>query len=281
MGWQDDLPEVLRDAPFIGKAESVEDALQQITNAAGHMGNSIRTPGPDAGEEAVAEHRNKVIERFPDLMLKPSPADEENYNAVLSQLGMPEEAGKYAAPEGMEIDGDKLGKLANMAHKSRLTQKQFQAFLSELTGEDAAVLEATADAHKQDMDRLRQEWGAAFEQKSADAMQSAKDTSAPDYMIEAIESGTMPAVGLKWLAGINDQLGGESGDVNNQGKGNREPVMTPAEAEEQISELLTRIHNNKTPPAERKRLQTRLTETLLFAKPELRGKKVGGGMAAG
>lgn len=278
MGWQDDLPEAMRDAPFIGKAESMEDAIQQIHNAAGHMGNSIRIPGPDAGEEATSTFRAKVIEKFPDLMLKPQIGDAENYDAIMAQLGMPDDAGKYKAPEDVGLDEGKIGKLAAMAHKGKLTQAQFEALVSDLAAEDSEISEAQQQAQQDGLDRLKGEWGLAFDKKMADAAQALKDTEAPEALAAAMEAGTLPPETLRWLAGIGDQLGSEPTSIGDDGKGVNAGVMTPEEAEQQITEIMNRMYAKTNPPLpdELARLNKKRIELEKFVHPDLADQTIGG-----
>ena len=59
--WTDDLPEPLRDAPFIQKAESAEAALAALKHAGNHVGNSIRFPDKEASEDSVNEFIEETL----------------------------------------------------------------------------------------------------------------------------------------------------------------------------------------------------------------------------
>src|SRR6266540_2362242 len=69
------------------------------------LGSAIRVPGPDAGADALAEFRGKVMKHVPDAIVLPADAGERAKvePAIWEKLGRPKEAKEYALPAGVEL----------------------------------------------------------------------------------------------------------------------------------------------------------------------------------
>jgi hypothetical protein len=220
MSWKDDLPEPLRDAPFIAKAESLEDAVKHIQHAANHVGSSIRLPDKSATDEQMNEFASKVLERFPNLMLKPGEDDLP-----------PDDPDKYVLPEDQApyIDYDTARQEAKEAGLSR---KQFER----IYGTRAQYEQQAREQHEQSIASLQKEWGKAFDDKVENIRRFAEESGAPPTLVEAIEQGRLDAPSLKWLSRWADAT--QETARNSSRDTTSTTRLTPAEAEEKIYELM-------------------------------------------
>jgi hypothetical protein len=236
--WATTLPEPLQASPYLKGSDTPEAFVEQITNAAAHMGNSIRIPGPDADDAANLEFRNKAIERIPGLMHTPDPEDGDAVKAILGRLGTPESADSYRLPEGVNIEGEALGSLKAQAHAVGLTQSQFESQVKAMhEGQTAAETERLNNLAA-GRETLRQEWGGAFNERMGEIagfLKSDKDT--PPDIVTAFDSDNLDATALRWLHKMS-LLGEESSQVAGQ---ERAHTVTATEAMEQLAEVEKRI----------------------------------------
>ena len=224
--WIDDLPEPLRDAPFLSKAESAEAALEALKHAGNHVGNSLRYPDKTASEDDVAGFLDKALEKFPQLMRKPGD------DAV-----PPSEADKY--PDIVDDDGNALPTdltIKEMAFKAGLSEKQFKELYGPQLAQRATE-KATADAaHAQQIGQLKSEWGQAYDAKMEGIATLLANTEAPSYVTAQFETGQLTRDDLRWL----DQWATATREtVQNKARDTTTNLqMTKAEAEAKIADIL-------------------------------------------
>ncbi len=246
--WKDRLPEELQSAPYFKNAESPEQVLADLNNAAAWQGNSIRIPGPDAGAEDIAAFQSKAIEKFPGLMPTPNLEDSDAMSQVFGQLGRPESPDGYSLPEGLEMD---VATLRAHAHQSNMTNQQFQALVSALGKEQADAIEASQNALAEQYQTLQTEWGAAYEQNMQEVGKLLSD--APDVIKEAFANKTLTADQLRWFHS-KAQLGESDAQIPGQGDG-APRQMTPDEAQAQLVEVEKRLFAKDVTPEEQQMLQ--------------------------
>lgn len=232
--WQSGLPEGFADAPFFKAAESPEAALTAIQNAASHMGQSIRIPGEDAGEDDVKAFYGKVLEKAPNLMPKPT---EENMEQVWAAMGRPDKADgyQYTPPEGKEVPPD-FEAFAQTAHKHGLSQEQFRGILGEVLGGQWDQLEVMEAQQKDAMEALANEWGLAYDKNITAVKNFLRLTDAPEGIVELIAGGAMSPAEIKWLQSIATSTKSATELVTHDQE--RQVAMTPVEAQNQIQEML-------------------------------------------
>ena len=246
--WKESLPEPLRDAPWIGKADSLEAAVGQLQDAAQYLGNAIRIPSEDAGDSDMAAFREKLLSReHIGLMPKPKQGDDVD---VLRALGMPEKAEQYdVAGIDHAPEGERLGQLRAMAHEAKMTAGQFKKWVAELSAADYKTQEQMEYERGQQMKELQGEWGSAYDQKVGFALKAAEATQAPDFVMEMLRSGTADPKTLRWLSNTYDQLVNDAPQGAVQGK-DVVPELTPAEAEARLGEIERRLFDRATPKHE-------------------------------
>lgn len=231
--WRSSLPEELRDAPFFKEAAGPNDALKQIQNAASYMGNSLRIPGENAGEDDWKAFNQKLVEKVPGLMPKPG---QENMEEVYAALGRPDkpEGYVYEPPEDVDLPTD-YEAFAKVAHKHGLSQAQFKGLLDDVVGQSREQVEIAQAEHNQEMKDLNNEWGMAYDKNVSAVKNFLKLTDAPEGIQNLIEEGAMSAAELKWIHSIATATKSPTELATHQ---SNSTVMTPQEARNQIQEIL-------------------------------------------
>src|SRR5210317_1139444 len=98
--WRESLPEDLRENKTLADVKDVGSLAQQFIDSQQMIGQSIRIPGPDAGEEAWKNFHSKLTDKVPTLIPTPDPDNEEVMSALYNRMGRPEDPEGYRHPEG-------------------------------------------------------------------------------------------------------------------------------------------------------------------------------------
>jgi hypothetical protein len=196
------------------------------------VGSSIRIPGPDAGEEAVKEYRDKLLKTAPDLVEIPKDPEARRKveDSIFEHLGRPKEAKEYAAPQGAEIPEEILDALRKEAAEEGLTKRQFEARAKRA----ADFLLKANQGEKEAVALLKKELGEAFDERAAAARAIAEKMGLPK---EAL--GQMPAAQLRAWANVAKAVGGEAAQVGTQTSTGSK--LTPAEHSARANEIRTRL----------------------------------------
>lgn len=273
--WMENLPAELKDAPFLrATAEGPRDIAQvvaDLNDAAQHMGNSIRIPGPDAGDEAMVQFRQRAVDKVPGLMVIPNQDDAESMASVFRTMGMPEEASGYRLPEieGLEMSDEQAGALRAAAHGLNLTQKQFEAMVATQHEQGKAALDGQNAALQEGLNALKGEWGAAYDTRVGEVKAILQKIDAPQHIIDMAEAGTLQASELKMFYAIADMVGTEGSEIGDQPNQSK-TVMTPAQAEAEMTEIENRADDplgNVMHP-DHERLSKRMVELMMLANPD-------------
>jgi hypothetical protein len=235
--WLDSMPESLRSAPFIKAAKNEADALQQIKNAAAHMGNSLRIPSEDSSDEDKARFRSRVIEKIPELMLKPNPDD---MDAFYSSLGRPESPDKYII-DTEELPND-FELFSQTAFKHGLTQDQFRGVLEDIISQTKEQNEIDTAEHNTEMAALKSEWGEAYDQNMSSVKNFLLLSDAPEGIVEMFSEKAMSPREIKWIHSIANQTKAPV-ELAAQ-RTEQQALLTPVEARNRIQEVM----NNSSHP---------------------------------
>lgn len=205
------------------------------------------------------------------LKLPQKEEDADSWNAVYSKLGRPEKADDYKinAPEkGADENFVKWAK--GTFHELGLSAKQAE----KLSGKYNEYLSGISNAHQEafnqtlttELNGLKKEWGAAFEQNRNVALKAKEQFGISDTEIDALSANLGFARMTKLLHQIGSSIG-EDQFISGKSKG-MDGALTPAQAKDRISALkhdksfVTRYTNGELDAvAEMKRLHS-------FAHPE-------------
>jgi len=235
--WKELLPEDIRTWDEVKNADDPNKFWDQIKNMRSRLGRSLTLPPEDAGEEARKEFIEKVRKHVPDLI--PMPKDPESFDEVLKALGKPEDPEKYKlpeleVPEGVQLNEDKIELMRKLAYEAGLTQRQFEALSKKYIETELQQYMALTEAEQQKLSALKQEWGAAFDEK----LQKAEAVRKQYF---PFLQGNLSADMIKSLVDLADNMGKEPESLKETQK---TQALTPDEAELQLSA----IFNNKEHP---------------------------------
>ena len=195
-------------------------------------------------------HAQKLIGR--DKIPLPTPGNEQEFLTTMDALGRPEtpEGYKWDRPADLPpeatVTAEETEWLRKTAHKHGMLPGQFQGLLTEwakyrheaMTADAAntANARATADA------ALREEWGAAFEQKMQMG-EKAFNRFASDPMRKAVlEAGgyaKMAPEFARMFAAVGAAIGEDSLRGSQDGSG--QFIMTPNEAKARVNKILADV----------------------------------------
>lgn len=242
--WRETLPPELKDSPGLKDVKDVASLAKQFLDQQTHLGNSIRIPGPDAGDVDRKSFRDKLLAKVPDLIPVPNPDDPELMSALYRRFGQPEKPEGYEPPEG--VNPEDVEQFREIAHKAGLTKKQFNQLVSDLAEYNGKASQMEKINIENGVKALRQEWGIAFEDRVSQVQKALVATGAPKDIQEAVKSGAVGPETMKWLHGIYKQLGAEGINLAGSGPGSPETSgrFAPAEAMSRINEIM----NNKQHP---------------------------------
>ncbi|MBN21321.1 MAG: hypothetical protein CL678_08550 [Bdellovibrionaceae bacterium] len=235
--WKAALPDELKANPTINQTESVESLAKQLVDSQAYMGQAIRIPGSEAGEEAWQEFNGKLMEKVPTLMHKPKLDNPESMAQAYKQLGHPENATEYKiaerdVPTGVEINSEPIELFRKLAHDAGLNQSQFDKIVNGMTDDGVAKAEAGIQAHNDSHRDLQKEWGMATEQRMAVA-----DRTRREFFPQYPEATELPADMIKGLYEMGSRLGTEATGLTADLGSQVVDRLAPADAQQQLWEI--------------------------------------------
>lgn len=240
--WRDSLPDDLKANPSLANFEDIGAMAKSFVDLKTYQGNSISIPGEDAGDEARQQFTKKLMEKAPNVMLKPDFDSPEQSVEFYRTMGMPEKSDGYGTPEikdipeGVKTDDTRLDFFRGIAHKAGLSKGQFNKIMTEVIQQDIVSSVEGISAQKVEMDGLTKEWGMATEERMEQAKGILEKTGAPESLREALNKRQLPSDLIKWIHGLATSIGSEGTNFgNNDTSANGR--MTPQEAKEKIEEI--------------------------------------------
>jgi DNA-binding transcriptional MerR regulator len=253
--WKALLPEDMKDNPSLRDFKDLPSLAKSYLETKSLVGGSIRIPGEDAGEEDWNAFNQKLTERVPGLVKMPDPDDKEGQKALWSRLGRPATDEGYTLPEGVE---DRQ-RFLDAAKRMGLTNSQLQEYVALETDGKREAFEAAQEAQNQSKAEVLGEWGAAKEQKLRQIRIMLESTGAPEPLKQVVNDLNVDGDFLRWAETVVQSIGGKE-DAPFSTDGGSEPagMLTPDEAEAQISEIMgnsSHPYHNKMDPAHKKAVQ--------------------------
>lgn len=231
--WRDNLSDELKDHKGLADVKDVGSLAQQFLDGQAMIGNSIRVPGPEAGEDAWKAFHTKLTEKVPNLIPTPDRDNKETMDALYKTLGRPDEAAGYEHPEG--VDATKMQDFATLAHGLGLSKSQYSNMVGKLQEFTVKQQEVATEAFNTGIRELKQEWGIVYEDNLQLVNSVMKGTEAPKAMMEMAAEGKLDAASLKWFYNIGKQLGTEGVNFNKEEFSSR---VTPSEAKARVEEIM-------------------------------------------
>lgn len=228
--WKEGLPEDLRELPTIKDIKSIDDLVRTHDSAQRMLGNSVRVPGNDAGQDQWDEFLQKVG-KIDGIARVPKDPEDDGWRDVLKKAGLPEE------PTGYGLENEAL---AQHLHEAGLTKKQAKKVADMMAESESARLEAQHQRAQEAVAELKKRWGDGFERHAMMAQHVIKmvdeqngNTNLRDAL-ERSDLGNDPAV-IEAFAAIGKLL--DEKPIEKTGSGMRFG-MSPAEARAQLDEIM-------------------------------------------
>ncbi len=237
--WRLQLPEELRNNPSISDTPDIATLAKRFIDTKALVGKSLRLPSEEAGDEDWNKFYDDLMGKVPTLMRKPDLTDKVALERIYEQLGKPGEADAYTIPEidnqGVNVDKGVIEKFKQIAFENGLSQTQFDNVVKSLTGDSIQQALEMQKRIDEDVQSLVKEWGAAYDKNLSIARAVAKKLGTPDFLMQPLLSGTPPSSSAKFFYSLAESIGKEGTEIiDNSGD---DDVMTPAEAQMQMSEM--------------------------------------------
>ena len=172
-------------------------------------------------------------------------ATPEEWREVFSKLGAPQEANAYEFAESeISVSEDLVGNFRERALTAGLTNAQANEMMGfvrdTISGLETDMSETTEKALHEGEQELRQEFGQAFDQRLELAQMAARDLLGDTEMFDNITLSDGRMLGdHPMVVKMFSQLAEQIGEDNLEGAPS-ELIMTPQEAQRQISEMTRR-----------------------------------------
>lgn len=207
------VSEDMRENPALADIKDIDGLVSSFVNAQGMIGNSIRIPGEDAGEDQWSDFNEKLM-KVPGMTRLPTDEDPDAMGAFYNKLGRPE------AVDGYKIDIPDLGKdlqindesfkaFKEVAHATGLTQKQLEG-VTKWYFKDVMDQQAQLGAIKdRAIDNMRKEWGGDYDRRMGAAQATLKqfgDEQTVNDLANSLDqhpglAKTLSNIGLKLMEG--------------------------------------------------------------------------------
>ena len=231
--WRESLPESVQQWEETKNAADINAFFNNMNDMRSMIGRSLQIPGPDASVEKRQEYLQKLLDKSPEVMLKPDP---DKMGDFFDSMGRPKDFDAYKVPDSTDdlpINGDSVAMFKQMAYEAGLTQSQFEKItlgMSKKTLENANIAQSERQTGQSE---LKTEWGAAYNQNLAIAEKIKNEHFQHlDFPIGELDSGT-----IKSLHSLGKAMIGEGMEITNTD--GSDAIMTPAEAKTKIDEILT------------------------------------------
>jgi hypothetical protein len=258
--WLDDLPEGLREAPYLAKATSVEDALGKLQHAAKVNGTSIRIPLADASDDDKSAFYAKLHD-VEGVARLPMSDDEEGLNTLMGKLGTPAEHTDYKLPEITDFSWDEtMGEdLRKYALEAGMTVNQFTKFANKIGNQELEASTLSGAEMTTQQTALRQDWGDTLEPREALIRGWMQMSEAPSELQALMEKRELPLSTMNWLHGIANQFKGDVKPVGNDGKTTGDE-MQPLDAKIALQAVLTDLRSMKDSDPRYRPLQQKMVQ---------------------
>lgn len=195
------------------------------------------------------------------LKLPKDTQDQAAWDAIYSRLGRPEKADGYEfkAPDGVKVDDSRMGWVQGVAHKLGLNKSQFSALVNEtLTYEGGLIADMQKEVQTrqaQELDAVKQEWGAGFDERAELGRRAARaflpgNAEQKAAFMNAMETSIGTGAMLKLFANIGAKMGEDK--IHQGDEGSRPFGYTKEQALSDIQNLMTELKD----PANRERLNS-------------------------
>lgn len=244
--WREQLPEDMRMAPALQSFNDLPSMAKSYLEAQTRLGNSIRVPSHEAGDEDRAAFRKRILEVGADYGVTVVPGEDgTEAEAFYRSLGVPDDAEGYEVPKmddpDVTVDMSEAATLRAKAKELGMTKKQYSEFVKAAAQGRLEMAKGAMQRRDAEHATLHKEWGQAYEQRFSQIDRFLDVNGAPELLKQAVKGRQVDAATSRWLFGMMESLGGETSEIAAQGKGGNGASLTPAEAMDRMSEIEKRM----------------------------------------
>jgi hypothetical protein len=198
----------------------------------------------------VESYRNleKIHSAGPERLLKlpENLNDDKALSEIYTKLGRPEKPEGYDAklPEGVDVNFKKWA--VDTIHSLGLTKKQGDAFFAKWSEHATKLLDDSKKTHEtsvqQQVEKLKQDWGAAYEQNNQTVADFQAAAGIDDKMMAKLDSALGMDESSKLIHNIIQKFGiklGEGSFRGGDGSTGNFRILSPEAAGAKLSELKT------------------------------------------
>jgi hypothetical protein len=225
------IPEDLRESETLERFNNIGDLAKSYLEQRSLVGQSIRIPSAEAGEEARAEFLEKLINNAPELMVKPSPENPEQTEEFYRVIGKPDDFSKYENPENISLNEDVEAELRQILHQANLTNAQYQKVVAAMAERDQEAQASFKEAREQQASELKAKWGQTHE----DRIKQARRANEEFYPGRDFDSLT--ATEIEGLYNVSAAVTGAGPQAANQPKEGSD-ALPPDEALRRAAEIM-------------------------------------------
>jgi len=244
--WRETLAPELKGSPALKDIKDIGALAKGYIEAQSVIGNSVRVPTKEAGEEGRKAFRARILELGKDHGIVALPGKDEDPSAFYGVVGRPEKDDGYELPEfkaeGFAIDDSETKALKAEAHKAGLSKDQFKKFVKGLADVRLTAAQSGAEKFNSGHKALESEWGDQYKSRIVDVSKMLELHKAPDSLRAAMETGKLDADSLRWLYLVLSGYGDEPAELVSQGKRQTLGVkLTRDDARQRLQEIEQRI----------------------------------------
>ncbi len=243
MTWKDDLNEEMKGSPaFKDLGDDINDLAKNYLDAQTRIGNSIRIPGEDAGDDDVIKFRARLQEKVPGLIPTPDSEDAESIRIFRESLGTAKASSEYAMPsiEGITVDEKREALMRDTALDLGISKKQFEGFLTKMYEADVTNLDIQSHTLEEDALALKKEWGVTHTNRMKALHDNLLLSEAPEALADAIKNNTAGSATTKWLDSLFSKLG-ETSEIGKHKEDKSGDGLEPVEAAERANEVRKKL----------------------------------------
>lgn len=235
--WRESIHEDFRS--HIGEdIKDVNSLAKQYIEQQKFLGSSIRIPGEDASDEARAEFSEKILKHAPNLVRRPDPSDEKATAEFWEMVGVPKDADGYTLKEVPEdMNPDFIEGVKAQALRYGLTKQGFEQYVKDQYELQKAQADANNQAQTESLKAIRNEWGAATDDKLSDISKFTTEMGFPKDFNEALSKNQVSGEWLKVIDTIITQFGGIKENAEGVFQRQGSQVDTPQDIEYKIQDI--------------------------------------------
>lgn len=233
------IDETYREHSSLKDINDVAALAKSYVETKAMVGNSIRIPGKEAGEEARNEYLQKLVNNDPELMFKPDFSEQEQSQEFFRTIGLPEEFSKYENPEDMKLPADVEAEMRELLYQAKVPQAGYEKIMSAFSDRQNQANTMNEELFTNDQNSLKEKWGMATQDRLAAAKQ------ANDEFYPGRDFDQLSAKERESLYNISSAMTGKGAQVATQEGGTPKDALTPEEANRRAEELMTRARKNK------------------------------------